>query len=85
MLLPPKAYGLNSRVILEELGPKHIAIVKKVKSRIIQKDAHKIIEMAEKIRGTNPGVAVSLICNNNICSKSVKLLNENGVNIRMRE
>lgn len=74
-------YGLNSRVQLEQIEENHLGIVKRIKSRIIQKDALKIIEMADLIRVKNPEVKVSLVCNNNICSKSVKLLNEKGIGV----
>lgn len=82
MEISPKEYGLKSRVKLEQLSSNHIAIVKKVKSRIIQKDALKIIEIANAIRKKDANTKVSLICNNNICSKSVKLLNEQAIMIQ---
>ena len=37
-------YNLPTRVILRAVGENHIAIVKLIKSRIIQKDAAKIVE-----------------------------------------
>ena len=74
-------YGLNSRVKLEQLSENHIGIVKLIKSRIIQKDAHKIIEIADVIRETDSCIIVSLICNNNICSKSLALLKENRIEV----
>lgn len=67
-------FGLSSRVKLEQLGEKHIGILKLVKSRIIQKDAHKIIDIANQIKNQKPTVKVSLVCYDNICSKSLKLL-----------
>ena len=74
-------YGLNSRVKLEELSENNIGIVKLIKSRIIQKDTHKIIEIADLIRKTDSSIIVSLICNNNICSKSLALLKENRIEL----
>lgn len=59
----------------------HFGIVKIIKSRIIRKNAIKVIELANIIRGKNPELKVGLICNDNICSKSVKLLNENHIEI----
>jgi len=43
-------YGLSSRVKLEIINKNHIGILKQIKSRIIQKDAEKIIEKANTIR-----------------------------------
>lgn len=77
-------YGLNSRVKLEKISKNHIGIIKRIKSRIIQKDAVKIIEQANIIRKKDPNMKVSLICNNNICSKSVALLNKNNIEIIFR-
>lgn len=74
-------YGLSSRVKLEQIAENHLGIVKRIKSRIIQKDALKIIELADTIRGIDPSVKVSLICNNNICSKSLALLGENNIEV----
>lgn len=74
-------YGLNSRVKLEQIAENHIAIVKRIKSRIIQKDALKIIEMVQLIHKTDPRIKVSLVCNNNICSKSLALLKENNIDV----
>ncbi len=59
--------------------------LKPIKSQIIQKDAHKIIEIADLIRKTDLSILVSLICKNNICSKSIKLLNENNIEISYYE
>lgn len=78
-------YGLNSRVKLERINLNHIGILKLIKSRIIQKDAIKIIEQANAIRQIDPNMKVSLICTNNICSKSVVLLHENNIAIIFRD
>ena len=74
-------YSLSTRVKLEELSENHVGIVKLIKSRIIQKDANKIIEIADIIRKTDSSIKVSLICNNNICSKSLSLLKENDIEV----
>lgn len=81
MNLTTQHYSLSSRTQLQEIGGNHIAIVKLIKSRIIQKDAWKIVEMAEKIRTVEPIYKVSLLCNDNICSKSLKVLAENDIEV----
>ncbi|MCW3786462.1 hypothetical protein [Plebeiibacterium sediminum] len=81
MEISPKDFGLNSRVQLKQLDTNHIAIVKQIKSRIITKDAIKIIEMSDAIKTREPSTKVSLMCNNNICSKSIKLLNDHSIDI----
>lgn len=82
MKLTPQYYKLNSRTQLEELAPQQIAIVKRIKSRIIRKDAEKIVAMAKQIQEVEPTYQVSLVCNDNICSKSLKLLGENGIEVK---
>lgn len=83
MNLSPKYYQLSSRVLLDELAPNHIAIVKRIKSRIIKKDALKIIDMANSIKEIEPHYKVSLVCYDNICSKSIGLLEENNISIKL--
>ena len=78
-------YGLSARVKLEIISVNHIGILKQIKSRIIQKDAEKIIEQANIIRTKDSSKKVSLICNNNICSKSIALLNKNNVELIFRD
>jgi len=80
-----KFFGLNSRIKLEQIAKNHIGIVKRIKSRIIQKDAQKIIEIAEAIQQKEADMKISLICNNNICSKSEALLKENKIEVFFRE
>lgn len=82
MEISPAIYGLSSRIKLEQIDTNKIGIVKRIKSRIIQKDALKIIEIANAILEKESNTKVILICNNNICSKSVKLLTEHGIDIQ---
>lgn len=81
MDITPQSYQLHPRTQLKELAPQHIAIVKRIKSRIIRKDAEKIVTMAEQIKVHNPSLKVSLECNDNICSKSILLLKENDIEV----
>jgi hypothetical protein len=78
-------YGLPSRIQLEELGENRLGIRKVVKSRIIQKDAAKIVEIARKIKSVNPTLGVTLICTRNICSKSIALLESEGIEVNFVE
>ena len=77
----PQQYGLPSRIQLEELGENRLGIRKVVKSRIIQKDAAKIVEIARKIKSVNPALELTLICTTNICSKSMALLSNEGIEV----
>ncbi len=75
-------FGISSRVQLRQITDKHIGIVKLIKSRIIQKDALKIIELATLVKDVDDSLDVSLICNDNICSKSITLLQQNNIQIQ---
>lgn len=85
MELNPTTYNLPSRIELREIMPNHIAIVKLIKSRIIQKDAAKIVEMVKQIKRVDTSLEVSLICSSNICSKSLKLLHDNLVGVVIQD
>lgn len=77
----PAYYQLSSKVQLEEINEHQMAIRKVIKSRIIQKDAIKIVEMARQIQQVDSQLKVSLICSRNICSKSIDLLAKEGIGI----
>ena len=78
-------FGLPKNTQIEVLGANHLAIVKMIKSRIISKDAEKIVEMVGLIRQKEPNTEVSLICSGNICSKSIQLLENNQIGILIDE
>ena len=81
----PSYYQLPARTQLVELGNNRLGIRKVIKSRIIQKDAARIVEMARQIKSVNPNLEITLICTSNICSKSLTLLESSGINIQYRE
>lgn len=83
--LNPADYGLNSRTMLQEIDEETIAIVKLIKSRIIRKDAEKLVQMAAKIQTIAPDKQVVLVCTPNICSKSKALLTEHGIGLQIKE
>lgn len=78
----PLHYGLSSKVQLKELANNRIGIYKVIKSRIIQKDAVKIAAIASQLKSVAPKLEVTLICTRNICSKSIALLNKEGIDVQ---
>ena len=78
-------YGLSSKIQLRELDNNRIGIYKVIKSRIIQKDALKIAAIAAQIKSVIPEMEVTLICTRNICSKSIALLEREGVTIDLED
>ncbi len=85
MELNPSAYNLPVRTNLRAVGNNHIGIVKLIKSRIIQKDAARIVKLAKQIQAVQPDIKVSLICTSAICSKSLALLRREGISILIEE
>ncbi len=81
MDINPETYGFPKRQELVPLGSNHIGLVKLIKSRIIQKDAKKIVEMVQQIKKVDKSLEVSLVCSSNICSKSLSLLEREGVGV----
>ena len=74
-------YGLPKRIKIVEISKDHIGIVKMRKSRIIMKDGVLIIDIADSLRNTELSINVSLIISGPICSKTIKLLNSNSIDI----
>ena len=83
MEINPIHYGLSSHTKLEELGNNRLGIRKVIKSRIIQKDAAKIVVLASQLKSVTPGMEVTLICSSNICSKSLSLLEREGIAVHI--
>lgn len=81
MELNPQYYGLSSRVELKDLGQNKIGILKVIKSRIIQKDALKIVDLAKQITQVDSTLKVVLVCTRNICSKSLALLEKQEIEL----
>ncbi len=82
MEISPSYYGLSSKVQLKELDNNRIGINKVIKSRIIQKDAAKIVIIANKLKSISSELEVTLLCTRNICSKSILLLNKEGIDVQ---
>jgi len=77
----PKSYGLPPRTVLFKKKPDKFILVINRKSRVILKDAHLILKKAEKLKKEVPNASVSLETNAPVCSKSMRLLTENGITV----
>ena len=78
--IDPKIIGAPSRSVIGEDNSNHIYIIKNIKSRIIMKDGHKIVEAIKQIKNKTNN-SVSLATTAPVCSKTTKLLNENDIKI----
>lgn len=79
--LEPKDFRLPPRTVLEKMGMDTIAIVMNRKSRIIMADGRKILEKAGKIQRVRLGVHVVLKTTAPVCSKTLKFLTEEGIEV----
>jgi len=81
MNLSPKDFGLPPRTVLEEIDKNKIAIVINRKSRIIMADGRKILDKVKIIQKAQPGTSVVLKTTAPVCSKTTRLLEEEGVGL----
>ena len=75
-----RSVGAPTRSLVGKDSNNHLYIIKNIKSRIIMKDGHKIVETVKQIKNkTSSGV--SLATTAPVCSKTRKFLNENDIKI----
>ena len=79
--IDPKLYGFPPRTILMKRDSGEFILIINRKSRIIMKDALIILKKVEKIKEKNQNASVILETSAPVCSKSIKFLKENGVDI----
>jgi len=79
--IDPKIYGLPARTVLMKKDSDKFTLVINRKSRIIMKDAFTIIKKVEKIKEKVHSASVVLKTSAPVCSKSIKFLNENNIEI----
>ena len=79
--IDPKKYGLHQRVKLKGRG-KEIFVLIERRSRIIMKDGIRIIQMAEKIKQTNPTKKISVLSTAPVCRKTEQLLLKNKITVK---
>jgi len=77
----PKSYGLPPRTVLLKIGPEKFILVINRKNRIIMKDASIILKKVEQIKGKVQNASVVLETSAPVCSKSIKFLNEKGIDV----
>ena len=77
----PKIYGLPIRTVLMKKDADKFTLVINRKSRIIMKDALIILKKVEKIKEKVQDASIVLETTAPVCSKSIKFLKENGVDI----
>ena len=80
----PKTYGLPPRTVLMKQDSGKYTLVINRKSRIIMKDTLTILKKVEKIKGKIQGASVVLETSAPVCSKSIRFLQESGVDVVLK-
>ena len=80
-IINPADYNLHPRTRLVGEN-KNIFIVINRKSRIIMKDGHRIVEIANKIKSVKNEKSVGVMSNAPVCSKTQKFLISNGIVVK---
>ena len=80
-LINPKTYNLPPRTKLLENNSGSLFILIDRKSRVIMKDGHKIVKIAEDIKKINQNKKISLLTSAPVCSKTKKYLLKYSVSV----
>ena len=70
----PKTYNLSPRTKLLKNNKGSLFVVVDRKSRVVMKDGHKIVKIAEDIKKVNQNKKISLLTSAPVCSKTKKFL-----------
>ena len=70
----PKTYNLPPRTKLLENNSGSLFILIDRKSRVVMKDGHKVVRIAERIKKINQNKKISLLTSAPVCSKTKKHL-----------
>jgi len=79
--LNPEEFGLNKRQELIKISETEVGLVKMRKSRIIMKDGEQIYKLVNTIKSKDDKLKVKLVISGPICSKTVKYLIGNNIDI----
>ena len=72
--IDPKTYNLSLRTKLLENKSGSLFVIIDRKSRVVMKDGHKIVKIAEDIKKVNQNKKISLLTSAPVCSKTKKPL-----------
>ena len=75
-----KSVGAPTRSVIGQDNNNRLYIIKNIKSRIIMKDGHKIVEVVKQIKNKTNS-SVSLATTAPVCSKTTRFLNKNNIKI----
>lgn len=80
--IDPKRYNLSSRLNLQQNKLNELFIIIDRKSRVVMKDAHRILEMVNRIQSIEKDRHVSVLTSAPVCSKTQTFLSDNSISVK---
>ena len=80
--IDPRRYNLSPRLNLQQNKLNELFIIIDRKSRVVMKDAHRILEMVNKIQSIEKDRYVSVLTSAPVCSKTRIFLSDNSISVK---
>ena len=80
--IDPKRYNLSSRLNLHQNKLNELFIIIDRKSRVVMKDAHRILETVNRIQSIEKDRHVSVLTSAPVCSKTQTFLSDNSISVK---
>ena len=80
--IDPRRYNLSPRLNLQQNKLNELFIIIDRKSRVIMKDAHRILEMVNRIQSIEKDRYVSVLTSAPVCSKTRIFLSDNSIPVK---
>ena len=80
--IDPRRYNLSPRLNLQQNKLNELFIIIDRKSRVVMKDAHRILEMVNKIQSIEKDRYVSVLTSAPVCSKTRIFLSNNSIPVK---
>ena len=80
--IDPRRYNLSPRLNLQQNKLNELFIIIDRKSRVVMKDAHRILEMVNRIQSIEKDRYVSVLTSAPVCSKTRIFLSDNCISVK---
>tara|TARA_B100001079_G_C16303359_1_gene466573 strand:+ start:415 stop:681 length:267 start_codon:yes stop_codon:yes gene_type:complete len=80
--IDPRRYNLSPRLNLQQNKLNELFIIIDRKSRVVMKDAHRILEMVNRIQSIEKDRYVSVLTSAPVCSKTRIFLSDNSIPVK---
>ena len=80
--IDPRRYNLSPRLNLQQNKLNELFIIIDRKSRVVMKDAHRILEMVNRIQSIEKDRDVSVLTSAPVCSKTRIFLSDNSISVK---